>query len=435
MLGWAVRDCTKTAVVLLLFCGACSRWDEPERTTHGHADERAPFPAAPDDTDADAEVAGSKADSSVDAGGPKSPPRATDVATAPVPDAGLHGPGCQASRVVVGKSHACAISLDGAIRCWGDNSFRQVGSETATSRCGSRANPCEPDAVRVEGIEDVVDLALTDVHTCGLRADGSVWCWGSGVGFGLELPGEDCDYFNRPGKIACTHAPTQFEMLPPALDIDGWGERSVLARDGTIMSWGSSGTLTPTLVANASDGVAIDNACVLDSQGVVSCWKRGGSGYGAPVAWNWDGAAQSLSRGYSQVCAVTLQNELYCWGLDIISDSGGADCVGCTPELIAGTGRVAQVSAGLEVTWFRDEQGAVRMIDTSKRISDPLSLPAPAVDISAGYHGACAVLESHDVYCWLNPTSTLSDFAAQGVVGQYQGIELTTEPRPVDLCP
>jgi len=67
-------------------------------------------------------------------------------------------------------------------------------------------------------------------------------------------------------------------------------------------------------------------------------------------------------------------------------------------------------------------------------VHPPLSLPEPVIDISAGYHGACAVGQTGSVYCWLNPTETLSDLTAQKQ-GHYHGIELTSEPRLVELCP
>jgi hypothetical protein len=208
----------------------------------------------------------------------------------------------------------------------------------------------------------------------------------------------------------------------------------MLGRDGTVSCLMVSDT-KPVPVPGSHDGVSVDSFCMLDSHGVVSCWQMGGVWeYRTPVPWSWDGVAESLSVGYTQICVTTLESELYCWGLDLISNSGGVDCAGCTPELVREAGRVAQVSAGLEVTWFRDCEGRVRMIDTSGHVGEPLSLPEPAIDISTGYFGACAVVQSGRVYCWLNPTATLSEFAANLLADQYRGIELGTEPRLVDLC-
>jgi hypothetical protein len=215
---------------------------------------------------------------------------------------------------------------------------------------------------------------------------------------------------------------------PRAVDIDGWGIMAVLARDGSVLA----GLGTPAPVADVADGVAIDHSCMLDDAGVVWCWTKSGQ---QAQRWNWDGTAVALSVGYSQVCAISTADELYCWGLDIVTNSGGNDCLGCTPERVPLPNAVAQVSGSTEITWVRDVDGAVRMIDTTKTVSEPLELPEPVIDVAAGYSGACAVGASRHVYCWRNPTEPLSDYARDTWYLQYSGIELTTEPRRVELCP
>ncbi len=69
--------------------------------------------------------------------------------------------------VVVGQNHGCALRLDGAIDCWGDNSNFQLGTGDLTGH----AEPFTIDA----GPWDQVD---TDTfHGCAI-ADGLLACWG-----------------------------------------------------------------------------------------------------------------------------------------------------------------------------------------------------------------------------------------------------------------
>lgn len=71
--------------------------------------------------------------------------------------------------VGVGQGHTCAVLLDGALYCWGRNSFRELGT-------GEQVQLRSPERVGSDG--DWLDLALGQHHGCGLKSDDSLWCWG-----------------------------------------------------------------------------------------------------------------------------------------------------------------------------------------------------------------------------------------------------------------
>ena len=76
--------------------------------------------------------------------------------------------------VAAGSAHACAITSDGAVKCWGQNDQGQLGNGSS----GSSANQSKP--VQAIGLTNgVVGLAAGDDHTCALLASGQVMCWGS----------------------------------------------------------------------------------------------------------------------------------------------------------------------------------------------------------------------------------------------------------------
>jgi alpha-tubulin suppressor-like RCC1 family protein len=72
--------------------------------------------------------------------------------------------------VAVGAWHKCAWLKDGSAWCWGSNSYGQLGP--------TGFNSDHPIPVKVQGVADVVGMALGGLHTCALIRDGSVWCWG-----------------------------------------------------------------------------------------------------------------------------------------------------------------------------------------------------------------------------------------------------------------
>ena len=72
--------------------------------------------------------------------------------------------------VAAGYAHTCTIRTDGTLWCWGSNYSGELGDGTATSqttpeRAGTATNWAGIDA--------------GGNFTCALRTDGTLWCWGS----------------------------------------------------------------------------------------------------------------------------------------------------------------------------------------------------------------------------------------------------------------
>lgn len=140
-----------------------------------------------------------------------------------------------------GAMHACALLTDGSVRCWGDNLYLQAGvtggSETAktagvtqvtslatggrhtcaalqdgTVRCfgenneGQLGNGFQDDSTTSDLVQTVSDLQnVTQVaagadHSCALRQDRSVWCWGSNR--------------NTPGKLGASSFTDERSTVP-----------------------------------------------------------------------------------------------------------------------------------------------------------------------------------------------------------------------------
>ena len=84
--------------------------------------------------------------------------------------------------------HACAVTAEGAVRCWGANDAGQLGLEEAPEMCESNARsggepivlPCAPTPVPVAGPAfAAVEAGMW--HNCGLTPDGRVLCWGAAI--------------------------------------------------------------------------------------------------------------------------------------------------------------------------------------------------------------------------------------------------------------
>ena len=177
--------------------------------------------------------------------------------------------------------------------------------------------------------------------TCGLRKDGTVWCWGS----------------NSVGQLGTTkvalggNAPAAFQVELPVnniVSIDGGGS----------------------------------HACAIDANGGLYCWGGNASGQigkglagttSAPAKVTLVANAKVVSAGGNHTCAINVRGKMFCWG------SNGSGQLG----LNKAEAQLPSQAAPLQV-----------VIGTS-----------PVRDISAGDDHTCAVTQDKSVYCWGRNTS------------------------------
>lgn len=90
-----------------------------------------------------------------------------DIRTSPTNVVGLAS---GVAGVTGGGFHACAYLTSGAVRCWGWNLFGQIGD-------GTRLNRVSPTAV-IGLSSGIVAMATGGTHSCALSDAGALKCWG-----------------------------------------------------------------------------------------------------------------------------------------------------------------------------------------------------------------------------------------------------------------
>lgn len=189
------------------------------------------------------------------------------------------------SSVDAGEGHTCALRTDGSLWCWGRNSQRQLGTASVEGQLR------EPARIGADADWQSVDAALA--HSCALKSDGSLWCWGYNMGsmsasgnpLGVSCPQPaDCMQLDQPTRVAQgpwrafrTHVFHTCALAPDA-QLWCWGRNheGQLARENPVDPLDPSATLNvhlQTLVATGVTefGLGRFTTCAAAEGGAMRC--------------------------------------------------------------------------------------------------------------------------------------------------------------------
>ncbi|TXC75222.1 hypothetical protein FRC91_13245 [Bradymonadales bacterium TMQ1] len=197
--------------------------------------------------------------------------------------------------ISAGKFHTCALLEGGQLKCWGRNQAGQLG-QGHTDNLGDNEHPADIKPIDVG--DEVLAVSAGRSHTCALLPEGRARCWG----------------WNEHGQLGYGHTDTIGNDEPPATagDIDA---------GGTIMQIDAGGLHT----------------CALLEGGRVRCWgdnRFGQLGYGhrrsvgteAPPSWATDvylgGKAVAIEASNYHTCALLEDDTMRCWGFNDFGQLG-----------------------------------------------------------------------------------------------------------------
>jgi alpha-tubulin suppressor-like RCC1 family protein len=242
----------------------------------------------------------------------------TSSTSAPVPVTGL----TNVVQLSAGGDHACAVQSGGNLYCWGNNTNGQIGNNATT-------NVLAPVQVPLStGSNPVLGVSCGGFHTCAVNIYGFVYCWGAN-GFG-QIGNNTTTEAHAPVDLY----PETFEYVQLAL---GYQHTCGLRADGSVFCWGANpygglGTgnfnsaLVPTqaMISNAQQiAPALYNTCARRSDGTVWCWGSdyngtNGDGTGASASTPLQVPGLPPSTGIAAasftVCSVGSDLSIECWG-------------------------------------------------------------------------------------------------------------------------
>ena len=179
--------------------------------------------------------------------------------------------------VTTGTHHSCALRTDGTITCWGD----------------------------LRGQVDVPGGSFSAVtaglwHSCALRTDGTITCWGFNNYGQADAPGGSFSAVTAGDRYSCG-----------------------LRTDGTITCWGDNEWGRADAPGGSFSAVTAGHfhSCGLRTDSTVTCW--GDNAHGQADAPG--GSFSAVTTGIHHSCGLRTDSTVTCWGTNA---NGQADAPG-----------------------------------------------------------------------------------------------------------
>jgi alpha-tubulin suppressor-like RCC1 family protein len=244
--------------------------------------------------------------------------------------------------VAAGARHTCLLKFEGTVLCAGDGARGQLGRGPAV------ADGAVP---RLVGLTGVGAIAAGDRHTCAAGFDGRVWCWGADD-LGQSATGGDRDVPAAALERATTQIADAVRLAAGAT------HTCAIKRDGSLWCWGShaDGELGDGSIAPSSPPVQVAAlgtrvravaagdrfTCALDGDGAVWCWGRNDVGQSAPTAPGRVAIptrvplprATAIAAGTAHACARLVGGGVRCWGEATRGRLGAGEIDGAGPSAV-----------------------------------------------------------------------------------------------------
>lgn len=270
------------------------------------------------------------------------------------------GLGSNMLQVATGSRAACGLLSNGTVKCWGDNSYGQLGN-------GTTNDSLVP--VAVVGLSNVKSLAVGTAydHMCAVKQSGQVVCWG----------------FNDRGQLGngtTNHSSTPVNVTGLNANVETMfvgSNTSCAIVAGAAKCWGNGGSgqlgnggfnssSIPVQVSGLTSGVTDmalggTSTCAIMA-GAAKCWGSGDSGQlgngtlntsPLPVqVYGLTANVKNIMSGYNHACAIVNTsigargNEVLCWGNNDFHQVGSTNNYEMIPFTVVSTNGSTKLGSG-----------------------------------------------------------------------------------------
>ncbi|MFM8793913.1 MAG: hypothetical protein ACKOFF_03320 [Acidimicrobiales bacterium] len=263
----------------------------------------------------------------------------------------------------------CALKTNGTVWCWGDNNDWQLGTDPSTSVTGRTY------AGEVTGLTGVKAISAGDYHTCVILNDDTAKCWGMSNAGQLG---------NGSFSSATPTTVTIGGITTVKAIAGGYGHTCVIKPDDVVGCWGSNwrgetgsgagsmyetSLVTPQIssadVTAKAISITASMTCVITLADQIACWggyMDGGSfrhagfnnssQYAREVLTGSSGAT-AVAAGMRHGCAL-FGSSMKCWGLNEYSPGNGAGALANNSTASSADAFVTSMNAVVPVITLSD---------------------------------------------------------------------------------
>ncbi len=322
--------------------------------------------------------------------------------------------------ISAGAKHVCALKQDGTVWCWGSNENGELGNGTKIESEG---------AVQVKANSDTFLTGMKAIsaggqHTCALKNDGKVLCWGNNSD--AELGNASHEDSNFPVEVQEEGAGALQNIISISL---GSSFSCGLKNDGKVLCWGQ--LVAPSAVSSDEGASAADNSTATDNQDDTNTDETAQAVSGATLVEDESGAPLSnvVSLGTfgsaKHICALKKDGTAWCFGgNDEGQFSAQKSDTDKAAQAFEGTALTA-VSGGDAHTCVIKKDGSVwcRGSNTSGQLGDGSTSErtglvqvkdatgnalTSATAIASGAKHACIMRAGNEVWCWGDSSNLLA---------------------------
>ncbi|QYR21929.1 hypothetical protein KZ483_02505 [Paenibacillus sp. sptzw28] len=322
------------------------------------------------------------------------------------------------AQVAAGFDHSLALTENGTVYAWGDNTYGQVGIDSAK---GIVSGP-----QKIEGLPSIIKISAGFRHSMALDSNGNVWVWGNNIAGQLGT-GDRADLrkpvrISLPGKAISIAAGHRFSLATLENEkVYGWGAKCAKDTKRTFAELmrliGQSATGISYYVDANADPSSSDTQELCEFQGFVAVSsltpieipELAGSiqivaGFGHVLALQADGTVKSKGcNAYGQLgyptadivpaetipgltgivelatstrhsMALDKGGKVWAWGADnsgqLGKNLGNLEGV-FVPEVVDGLPAITSIAAGHDFSLALDEQGRVWAWGVNKNSQAP----------------------------------------------------------------
>jgi len=299
--------------------------------------------------------------------------------------------------VAAGQQHTCALTVEGAVWCWGNNVHGAVCGDCTVMSTGPGLK-----AFRVPGLEsNVSHIFANGLRSAALR-DGNLLQWGRNTGNkesnGGALPVKDAFLTELLGT------PNKFIRIGLAGD-EHSPDTCVTNSAGESSCWGESVGGKKMSGPKASAQVAMDASlsCALGRDGNLSCEDKTKNVFKITKAVDFAITSKMYSDGAS-VCALTQNSDVICnqlvkgkFGASTPLVRADGSALKKVSKIASNHGHSCAIAEEKVYCWGQNNRGQLGLQSPNfQKFSSPVKA------MRTGNASSCALLASGQVNCWGN---------------------------------